>query len=188
MTRTTQVPTPPNGPQPRRTVKLTEHGKEWREGIRRRDKLLQERHVNDGLTPTRDTQLDLDIVGCSLACQILEDNFDCIEDDSEIFFAALANIPSPFNPIKSNSTSTSKPRIFDLKKAPSTCREMLLRPDKDEWITAEDKEISGLFDLGVFEEVPICPKGKLPIGLKMVYDLKMDGTKKARLVAQGFTQ
>ncbi|KAJ3846942.1 hypothetical protein EV368DRAFT_18598, partial [Lentinula lateritia] len=28
---------PPKGPRPRRTVKLTERGKEWQDGIRKRD-------------------------------------------------------------------------------------------------------------------------------------------------------
>lgn len=65
---------------------------------------------------------------------------------------------------------------------------MLLRPDATDWLAAEDKEITGLFEMGVFEVTEKCLRDKFPIGLKMVYDLKLDGTKKARLVAQGFTQ
>lgn len=53
---------------------------------------------------------------------------------------------------------------------------MLLRSDANNWIAAEEKEIAGLFELGVFEVTEICPKGKFPIGLKMVYDLKLNGT------------
>ncbi|KAF8828047.1 hypothetical protein HHX47_DHR4000750 [Lentinula edodes] len=90
-TSPTTKPNPPNGPQPHWNMKLTERGKEWRNGIHQRDELLQERHVNNGLSPNRESQVDLDIIGCSLACQILEENVDCLEDDTDFFFAVLSN-------------------------------------------------------------------------------------------------
>jgi hypothetical protein len=94
----------------------------------------------------------------------------------------------------SQAPSFRTPRTFDLSKVPSSYSEAMARPDASVWRAAMDREKQSLHDMNAFEEVDL-PLGEKAVGLKWVYDYKMDplgnkilGKEKARLVAQGFTQ
>ena len=56
-----------------------------------------------------------------------------------------------------------------------------------EWNAACFKEMESLDKHDVFELTDL-PKGHKTIGCRWVFDVKGDGCKKARLVAQGFLQ
>ena len=56
-----------------------------------------------------------------------------------------------------------------------------------EWKTAMLEELESLQKWNVFELTDL-PKGHKSIGCRWVFDIKTDGQKKARLVAQGFSQ
>ena len=56
-----------------------------------------------------------------------------------------------------------------------------------EWKAAYDEEMESLDKHDVFELTNL-PKGYKTIGCRWVFDIKGDGCKKARLVAQGFLQ
>jgi len=77
--------------------------------------------------------------------------------------------------------------------APSSFAEALNRPDCDEWLEAMREEIENHKENGTWELV-MLPKS-LPnvVGSKLVFTVKVDGSgsivkRKARLVAQGYTQ
>ena len=57
-----------------------------------------------------------------------------------------------------------------------------------EWREAEQSELDGITQQGVYEVVSELPPGKTALGTRMIYTLKADGRKKARLVVQGFRQ
>ena len=56
-----------------------------------------------------------------------------------------------------------------------------------EWKTVMLEELESLQRWNVFELTNL-PKGRKSIGCRWVFDVKMDGQKKARLVTQGFSQ
>ena len=77
---------------------------------------------------------------------------------------------------------------------PRTHKEALSKPDSQEWIKAENKELEQLHSkMKTFLPLATLPQGKKAVSTKMVYKLKLkdNGTLdkyKARLVARGFTQ
>jgi len=71
-------------------------------------------------------------------------------------------------------------------------REMLLHPDRDQFIIAEQVEVENMTKNGVFKVVKL-PKGARAIGSKFTYKIKVNEhgkviQHKARLVARGFEQ
>ena len=91
-------------------------------------------------------------------------------------------------------TFSFKTQSYDLAKAPFSYSEAIARPDAQVWKVAMDRKKQSLSDMGTFKEVSL-PAGERTIGLKWVYDRKLDaagknidGKEKARLVAQGFNQ
>jgi hypothetical protein len=56
-----------------------------------------------------------------------------------------------------------------------------------EWKIACKEELEALYRHNVFKLTDL-PKGRKTIGCRWVFDVKSDGCKKARLVAQGFSQ
>jgi Reverse transcriptase (RNA-dependent DNA polymerase) len=58
---------------------------------------------------------------------------------------------------------------------------------QEEWKIACKEELEALHRCNVFELTDL-PKGRKTIGCRWVFDVKLDGCKKARLVAQGFSQ
>ena len=116
------------------------------------------------------------------------DTISLVEIEGDLIHSLLSD---PFA-FKAFSLPFSKP--FDLSKAPLSYTEALARPDAQIWHLAMERERQSLMDMGAFEEV-VLPKGERTIGLKWVFDIKMDangerihGKEKARLVAQGFNQ
>ena len=100
----------------------------------------------------------------------------------------------PFSFISSSAflVFSSKPKFFDLSKAPLSYSEALAHSDAPVWQAAMECEKQSLLDMGAFQEVDL-PPGERTIGLKWVYDHKTDsegcnilGKEKACLVAQGF--
>jgi hypothetical protein len=61
---------------------------------------------------------------------------------------------------------------------------MLLRADSEQFLAAEGKELAGLVDMGTWEEVLVAQGTKL-LGNMMLYNIKSDGRRKARLVVMG---
>lgn len=77
-------------------------------------------------------------------------------------------------------------------KDPSTYAQAMAGPNAAEWKAAMDVEIQNMIKMGVFRIVDI-PKDKKCIGCRYVYTTKYDDAgnlvkRKARLVAQGFSQ
>ena len=60
--------------------------------------------------------------------------------------------------------------------------------EQKDWINAEHKEWDMLIKRGVIINLQHLPQGRKAIGCRWVYVQKDDGRKKARLVAQGFSQ
>jgi hypothetical protein len=69
-------------------------------------------------------------------------------------------------------------------------RDVLALPkaERDAWSVAYHEELEALRRREVFGPLMDLPKGKKAIGTRWVHAVKSDGRKKARLVAQGFTQ
>ena len=92
------------------------------------------------------------------------------------------------------AVAPSRPRVFDLTKAPSSYSEAIARSDAPAWRAAMAREEQSLRDMGAFEEVDL-PPGQNTVGLIWVFANKTDangviisGKEKARVVAQGFSQ
>jgi Reverse transcriptase (RNA-dependent DNA polymerase) len=58
---------------------------------------------------------------------------------------------------------------------------------QEEWKIACKEELEALHQCNIFKLTDL-PKGRKTIGCRWVFDIKSDGCKKARLVAQGFSQ
>jgi Reverse transcriptase (RNA-dependent DNA polymerase) len=58
---------------------------------------------------------------------------------------------------------------------------------QEEWKIACKEELEALHRRNIFKLTGL-PKGRKTIGCRWVFDVKSDGLKKARLVAQGFSQ
>ncbi|PPQ81640.1 hypothetical protein CVT24_004199 [Panaeolus cyanescens] len=83
---------------------------------------------------------------------------------------------------------------FDLSKPPATYQEMMMRPDRDKWIAACERELASLKLMGAFVPAHL-PDGRKAIQLRWVFAFKyrpdgsiIEGAEKARLVAKGFSQ
>ena len=73
------------------------------------------------------------------------------------------------------------------QRAPKTLSEAMASPDRDRWIEALKKEIGGLRERDVWEEVM---RTELPAGVtvapsQLCFDIKKDGTHKVRFVVRG---
>ena len=63
----------------------------------------------------------------------------------------------------------------------------LPKATQEEWKIACKEELEALHRRNVFKLTNL-PKGRKTIGCRWVFDIKSDSQKKARLVAQGFSQ
>lgn len=70
---------------------------------------------------------------------------------------------------------------------PKTYREAMERPDAMKWKAACEKEMGQFEEMGVWVESDL-PGGRKVTDAKWVFDIKRDGTYKARYVARGFSQ
>lgn len=84
---------------------------------------------------------------------------------------------------------------YNPNKPPDSYNEAILRPDKDVWQSAMQREKDSLEQREAFERVTPIPKGRKSIGVHWTYVFKFHldglirrGEEKARLVAQGFSQ
>lgn len=80
---------------------------------------------------------------------------------------------------------------YDMSIPPATHREATGCPNATEWLRVEEKELSMLKDMGVYQE-ELLPVGHKAIGYRWVFEFKLveggSPIHKARLVAQGFSQ
>ena len=87
-------------------------------------------------------------------------------------------------------STDAKEKIPDVSKVREWQYRDLMRLPKavqEEWKTACKEELEALHRHNVFKLTDL-PKGCKTIGCRWVFDIKSDGWKKARLVAQGFSQ
>lgn len=75
---------------------------------------------------------------------------------------------------------------------PQTLKEVMARPDSEQWVKAMDEEMASLYENGTWT-LEETPGGVKPIPVKWVYKIKRDSKGnieryKARLVAKGFMQ
>jgi Reverse transcriptase (RNA-dependent DNA polymerase) len=88
------------------------------------------------------------------------------------------------------SSEPAKGKIPDVTKV---CewhfRDLMCLPKaaQEEWKIACKEELEALYQRNVFKLTDL-PKGHKTIGCRWVFDIKSDSCKKARLVAQGFSQ
>ena len=88
------------------------------------------------------------------------------------------------------SSTDAKGKIPDVSKVREWQYRDLMRLPKavqEEWKTACKEELEALHWCNVFKLTDL-PKGRKTIGCRWVFDIKSDSCKKARLVAQGFSQ
>lgn len=84
----------------------------------------------------------------------------------------------------------AEPSIDNFVTEPKTYNQALKGPDKDEWIAAMQQELNSISNQNTFE-LSKLPPGRNAIGCKWVFKLKNEPggvRRKARLVAQGFSQ
>ena len=60
--------------------------------------------------------------------------------------------------------------------------------EQNKWEQAIGREMTSLQEMDAWEEVERVPEGYNTVSTRLVFDIKRDGTYKARLVARGFTQ
>jgi hypothetical protein len=88
------------------------------------------------------------------------------------------------------SSAPAKEKIPDVTKVHEWHFRDLMRLPKaaqEEWKIACKEELEALHRRNVFKLTNL-PKGRKTIGCRWVFDIKSDGHRKARLVAQGFSQ
>jgi Reverse transcriptase (RNA-dependent DNA polymerase) len=88
------------------------------------------------------------------------------------------------------SSTPAKEKIPDVTKVREWHFRDLMRLPKavqEEWKIACKEELEALCRHNIFKLTDL-PKGRKTIGCRWVFDVKSDGRKKARLVAQGFSQ
>ena len=106
------------------------------------------------------------------------------QDNQCVCEAALLSIRSdiPRNPLGVD---------YDMSVPPATHREATARSDAAQWLEVEQKELSMLKNMGVYQE-ELLPDGRKAIGCRWVFEFKLveggSPIHKARLVAQGFSQ
>ena len=73
---------------------------------------------------------------------------------------------------------------------PKTFKEAMESPDREKWLKAVKLELTNMKKRGVWEVVKksTIPPNRQLIGCRWVFKIKADGTHRARLVAQGFSQ
>ena len=88
------------------------------------------------------------------------------------------------------SSADAKGKIPDVSKVHEWhFRDLMCLPKavQEEWKTACKEELEALRQHNIFKLTDL-PKGHKTIGCRWVFDIKSDGCKKARLVAQGYSQ
>ena len=88
------------------------------------------------------------------------------------------------------SSAPAKGKIPDISKVREwQYRDLMCLPKavQKEWKTAFKEELEALHQHNIFKLTDL-PKGHKTIGCRWVFNVKSDGRKKARLVAQGFSQ
>ena len=70
---------------------------------------------------------------------------------------------------------------------PKTLKQAQAHPESSEWKEACLRELKAFQDHKTYELMPL-PEGRKPLGSRWLFSIKSTGLKKARLVAQGYTQ
>lgn len=89
-----------------------------------------------------------------------------------------------------NVCNSAEPSVDSFITEPKTYNQALKGADKDEWIAAMQQELNSISNQNTFELCKL-PPGRNAIGCKWVFKLKNEPggiRRKARLVAQGFSQ
>lgn len=89
-----------------------------------------------------------------------------------------------------NSCNLAEPSVDTFATEPKTYNQAIKCPDKEEWIAAMNEELDSISNQNTFE-LSKLPPGRTAIGCKWVFKLKNEPggvRRKARLVAQGFSQ
>jgi hypothetical protein len=118
-----------------------------------------------------------------------------IPDAEEVGFpraiADLIATESACVTIRSDSRRSPNSSGYDMKVPPATYDEAMQCSDRDLWLSAMQKEINLMSEMGVYELVAL-PNDRKAIGCRWVLEFKEDqkggSVYKARLVAQGFSQ
>ena len=72
---------------------------------------------------------------------------------------------------------------------PKQYRDIVGRDDEFQWRSSIEKELNSMAERKVFgDRIQEIPKGTRALGTRWIFKTKSDGRKKARLVAQGYTQ
>ena len=203
----TQVPHRPpkvrvvRSPRPQRTRVLTEAGQAYaqkmleakehlaqlREAAARRADLKEAtaEEMPSSTAESAGTGGDVDPFDSSNAVCVSLDPVAYLDQDNQcVCESALLSIRSdaPRNPLAVG---------YDMSVPPATHREATGRPDAAEWLRVEQKELTMLKDMGVYQE-ELLPDGRKAIGCRWVFEFKLveggSPIHKARLVAQGFSQ
>ncbi len=162
----------PNSPRTKRTIKLTSK----MSGL--------DTKPNTGYILPR---LQSDTATAAFTALFLAETIAADLNNSWLAEAIISSYPQTMLSYHPPCNSSSLP--CDLSKPPLTYKEAMLRPDHDLWQVVIDAEYKNLIDQGVIEESSL-PKGKCAIGSRWTFTKKTHPTviKKARLVAQGFSQ
>ena len=89
--------------------------------------------------------------------------------------------------VSPTATSGNTPNICDVLEWQYKDLMCLPQAARKEWKAAMQEELEALWKHEVFELTDL-PKDCKTIGCRWVFDVKSDGHKKARIVAQGFSQ
>ena len=102
---------------------------------------------------------------------------------------ASTQYPSFFQPIplKLNTVMQGISLLSNSTDVPKTLKQAQTHPESSEWKEACLRELKAFKDHKTYELMPL-PKGRKPLGSRWVFSIKSTGLKKARLVAQGYTQ
>jgi len=98
-----------------------------------------------------------------------------MKSNSQVFLASLFQVLS-------NTIEEEK------NQAPKTIRDILVRNDREEWLSSMEKEWNALMENDTFKFVPSKEVSQQRIPVKWVYAIKSSGRKKSRLVVRGDVQ
>jgi len=184
---------PPAPPVPRRSARsriLTSGGQAFADGIAAsKARLLELRQAraarSEGVTLDANAPAEHG-TSESVDLEEIEPNVDVPETLANLMIEEHANIA-----IRSDRKRDPSSANYDMKIPPATYEEAMLRPDRQEWLSAMEKELKIMAEMNVYQVVAL-PAGRKAIGNRWVLEFKDDNkggsTYKARLVAQGFSQ
>ena len=90
-------------------------------------------------------------------------------------------------PLKLNTVLQGISLLANASTVPKTLKQAQAHPESSEWKEACLRELKAFQDHKTYELMPL-PEGRKPLGSRWVFSIKSTGLKKARLVAQGYTQ